>query len=91
MPKIKQQPPGSDYVYGECYEHDIRWYTGAVECPLCAANAELQALREAVEAAKRLEIEVKPTPNGNKVLVIWDGSVFEELATALAKLEAKGE
>jgi hypothetical protein len=55
------------------------------------ADAQLQALREAVEAARKLEIEVKPTPNGNKVLVIWDGSVFEELATALAKLEAKGE
>jgi hypothetical protein len=53
------------------------------------AAAELQALREVVEAARRLEIEVKPTPNGNKVLVIWDGSRFEDLAAALAKLDAK--
>ena len=39
----------------ECFEHDLRWFSGGVECPLCKVEKELTALRAEVERGKRIE------------------------------------
>ena len=32
---------------GECFEHDLQWYSGGIECPLCALTSERDRSREA--------------------------------------------
>ena len=34
---------------GECFEHDLQWYSGGIECPLCALASERDRLREALK------------------------------------------
>jgi hypothetical protein len=41
-------------MYGECYVHNLRWYGGGEECPLCVASAALDAAREALQKISAL-------------------------------------
>ena len=41
---------------GECFEHDLQWYSGGIECPLCALTSERDRLAEALKEA-RVEID----------------------------------
>ena len=26
---------------GECFEHDVRWFSGGINCPVCEANKRI--------------------------------------------------
>jgi len=36
---------------GECFEHDLQWYSGGIECPLCTLTSERDRLWEALTDA----------------------------------------
>lgn len=39
---------------GECFRHDLRWFRGGTQCPVCALETELKQLRRVAEAARGL-------------------------------------
>lgn len=48
------RPVAEADIAGECFTHDLKWYSGGVECPACVAEVKLAAAADALREANGL-------------------------------------
>ena len=52
MKKLENSGHVPAVMAGECFEHDLRWFSGGIECPVCKAKQELSAFTDAIRKAQ---------------------------------------
>lgn len=61
--------------YGECYEHNIRWYGGGLDCPVCRLTNALEMIAHVshepfvVDAARAVLPGYQPARAGSPVVL----------------------
>ena len=83
---------------GECFEHDLQWYSGGIECPVCTLTSERDRLWEVKKLAREVNSLLDSTMSWMDeegiqvpfIMSVMIGSLGEKSRELAAALKAKG-